>query len=619
MDGDGCEECPAASVRADAVHLSVDARAYPFVVLLGVQFAAGHQAHGQEAVAGLVGRLLVGLVPQPEALSLVEAYTAAGQVVVGHLHLQHQWAGGEVGAQPFDDPGAVAPVAPGGVDGEVLAVAKGAEVPVGEEPNGCVVAVQDDVVVESRLRVRVEAQLLQRPVLLRWEGLYHQSFHEPIPVGIGSRDTLQSNHVYAMFKVRLLFRIKLNQPAQGPLADGAEGRILVRAHAAVVRGAVQPPGRVGRPFVQAHLVHVEVVGWRGQRRALGNHVLPLRGEVHARRHVLFPRLHVGRIRIVHDIFVVEILVGQSPEAVSELMHHHRAEVLVVRRGQRVRIVDASAAIFVRVGQHDDVLIVYPRQCVVQGLEVRGGQVAVGVERAEVRAEGRAAPLAQPRDAHPAVCRRAGHCHDVEPLLHRAERLVVEQAFAGCLRVAVEHVHLPLRVAFGHDGHVDAAVGRSVFQQVAVWADMGFSLAPYQYVVRVDTVLQPGTYLSVRVEQRDFYLRRPPGEGQQEGVFEALGRDACFVRLQPFLEECGERRAVDDRAVCCVLHRDLPVAGQWQFRQVVVPSGPAGQCGEFVHADGLPFGIACEQVVDTQRPVGEILFECLCLRYRQAEA
>lgn len=213
MDGDECEECPSASVRAGAVHLAVDALLDFVVGPVGVQCAVGHQEHGQEAVAGLVGRLPVGLVPQPEALPLVETYAAAGQVVVGHLHLQHQRPGGQVVTQPFDDSGAVASVASGGVDGKMLAVAEGAEIPVGEKADRRVVTLQDDVVVEGRLRVRVEAQLLQRPVLLRWEGLYHQFFHEPIPVGIGCRDTLQSNHVLTMFKVRLLFRVKLNQPA----------------------------------------------------------------------------------------------------------------------------------------------------------------------------------------------------------------------------------------------------------------------------------------------------------------------------------------------------------------------------------------------------------------------
>ena len=131
------------------------------------------------------------------------------------------------------------------------------------------------------------------------------------------------------------------------------------------------------------------------------------------------------------------------------------------------------------------------------------------------------------------------------------------------------------------------------------------------------MLQPGAYAAVRVKQGDFHRHRPLGEGQQEGVFKAFGGRVRLVRLQPFLKEGGERGAVDNRAVRQGFHHDLPVAGQGQFCQVVASSGPAGQGGELVQADGLFVGIAGEQVIHAQGPVSEIGIECLCL-HPQAE-
>lgn len=193
--------------------------------------------------------------------------------------------------------------------------------------------------------------------------------------------------------------------------------------------------------------------------------------------------------------------------------------------------------------------------------------------------------------------------------------MAEQALAGGLRVAVEDVHLFLRVSLRQDGHVYAAVGCPALQQVFVGRDVAQSFPLYQDVLRVDAVLQGGLHRLMRVAQGDFHQHRLFGPGHQEGVFKSPCRGARLVRAQPFLEERGERRAVDDGAVPGVAHRDLPVSGQGQFVQVVPPSRPPGQRGQPVHADGLLAGVAREEVIHAQGLVLEIRVECLCIRSR----
>ena len=201
-----------------------------------------------------------------------------------------------------------------------------------------------------------------------------------------------------------LFGVEADEPFEGALADGAEGRCFVYLHAAFRRRAVDAFGAVASAFVDTHL-RVDACGVghgrRGDGRAFGEHVGPFRGKVLQRREVRLPRLGVGGIHR-GVLVVVEIFVGQPAEAVPELVDDDGGKLRVVGRRERVEVVDAPAAIGLRVGQHDDVLIGQSGEQVVEAADVAGREVAVGVERVKVGADSRAPPHAFARDAHATV-------------------------------------------------------------------------------------------------------------------------------------------------------------------------------------------------------------------------
>ena len=66
------------------------------------------------------------------------------------------------------------------------------------------------------------------------------------------------------------------------------------------------------------------------------------------------------------------------------MHYDRTHERVARCGERVGVVDASSAVFGRVGEDDDMFVGYAAESVVNCRKSRCGQVAVGIECGEMR-------------------------------------------------------------------------------------------------------------------------------------------------------------------------------------------------------------------------------------------
>ena len=179
---------------------------------------------------------------------------------------------------------------------------------------------------------------------------------------------------------------------------------------------------------------------------------------------MLPRFHVG---VVGFGVAVGVFVGKSAKAVTEFVHHNRGKLGVVGSGEGVVVVDSAAAIFVGVGKDDDVLVEHSGNGVVNAFHARGGEIAVAIECAEVRAESGVAPFAQAGYAQAAVARRGEHSHDVELGAPAAEWLVGEQGVAGGFGIAVEQVALGLRIAFAQNHHVDAAFNAAAFVHIAI--------------------------------------------------------------------------------------------------------------------------------------------------------
>ena len=100
-----------------------------------------------------------------------------------YLHLEHY---GEFGLREhhLQRLGAGAIAAPFGVDGKVLDVDEGVEVPVRHQPDGALVFL-DEAAVEQGVAVGVGPLQVGIAALLRGEGRFEQSLHEGIMLMVG--------------------------------------------------------------------------------------------------------------------------------------------------------------------------------------------------------------------------------------------------------------------------------------------------------------------------------------------------------------------------------------------------------------------------------------------------
>lgn len=144
---------------------------------------------------------------------------------------------------------------------------------------------------------------------------------------------------------QLLLGVEADDALNGSLADGAEGLGGVCPHAAILAWAPDAFRLVASAFYKPG-------------NTLVIKVFPFAAEISLRGDVLLPRLGV-RVVILNELVVVGIFIGQSTEAVSELVDDNRTEKIVVGGRESVRIVDASAAVSVSVGEDYDVFVRIP--------------------------------------------------------------------------------------------------------------------------------------------------------------------------------------------------------------------------------------------------------------------
>mgnify|MGYP005979610061 CR=1 FL=1 len=101
----------------------------------------------------------------------------------------------------------------------------------------------------------------------------------------------------------------------------------------------------------------------------------------------------------------------------------------MRSGQRVGIVDSSSAVYIRVGEDNNMLIGDSRQRIVDRFHPAGSQITFGIERVEMRVDGSLLPLVCTGDTYAAVGRRAGYGDDIEFLFILMESVnIPERSF-----------------------------------------------------------------------------------------------------------------------------------------------------------------------------------------------
>ena len=152
----------------------------------------------------------------------------------------------------------------------------------------------------------------------------------------------------------------------------------------------------------------------------------------------------------------------------------------------------------------------------------------------------------------------------------------KERLASGFGILIEEVHLRFGIAFGQDGHIDAVLHAAALVHVAVRSDAGESALVDEDITGTHLVGERGAHILMRVLQRYGHDGFLLGEGEEERVLVALLHAGSFFFAQPFLEEAGERSAVDDFPARLVRHGDFTVAGQREFRQVVSASSPVRQ-------------------------------------------
>ena len=239
------------------------------------------------------------------------------------------------------------------------------------------------------------------------------------------------------------------------------------------------------------------------------------------------------------------------------MHHHWVECHVPRRGERVRIVDAPAAVGLRIGQHHDVLVRNAGEAFVHQAHVGRSEIAVGIEGGEMRAESRLLPRALLRHAHAALSRGQCNGHEVETVFQLTERLMRENGIYRRLRSGIELLAFCLRVAFCHYRHVYLLLRPPAFQQVAV-GRRGVLRLFDKDILRVNVVRERCKPFALQRVQ--FHGQRGCAQGHrhEKHVFKRAVHPCGFLRAQPFLEERRKRRAVEHAPRGLIGKRQPPV-------------------------------------------------------------
>ena len=300
--------------------------------------------------------------------------------------------------------------------------------------------------------------------------------------------------------------------------------------------------------------------------------------------------------------VVGVLVAQPGKAVAELMHHHGTELGVVRSGEGIGVVDAAATVSVGVGQDDDMLIRNAGQQVVEVAHTERGEVTVGIERGEVRAERSLPPNTFLRDAHVGLFRDRTHGHEVETIAQPGEWIMRQDGIDRLLGFPVKGIHLSGREAFGHNSHIDFLLRTATLQQVTVGCDTGAVQTADEDVVRPYGMRETGLQLLVHAVEVDRYAGGVVGHGQQEGVLERTAELPRLVGGDPFLEQGGERLLVEHFSAAGIAQGDVAVAPHGHTVHVDGTTRPSGEAAQLAQADVLLPGIAGELVVNAQRAV-----------------
>ena len=392
---------------------------------------------------------------------------------------------------------------------------------------------------------------------------------------------------------------------QPKTASGAEVGGIIGAHTAVVARAVHTLRQISAPFVKPDGVLLLELRRRRHGRTLLDQVRPLTGEVLEVRDVLLPRLDLGSMFArSRCVAFVEVLVRQTAEAMTELMHHHRQVPLVVRRGDEVRVVHTASAIDVAIGEDDKVLVGDADEGIVDRLHTARRQIAVGVEGIEVRGERRAGPALLTRHGDARLFGGREDHHDIEVLAVALEGLIVEERFGSCLGITEEDRHLSLGIAFGEECQVDAVTAVPRVDEVLVLLRLLRRLVTDEDILRIDTLRLINDGALLGIAQAERHLHRSLGEGDAQHLLIGAALGLRQRSLTPLEVERVEGEGIDELARGFVMDVELSIPSEDEAVEVETTASPALEQMGFVGRDLSRRLAPGEDVVQAERAVSE---------------
>ena len=280
------------------------------------------------------------------------------------------------------------------------------------------------------------------------------------------------------------------------------------------------------------------------------------------------------------------------------MHHDGLEQSVMGHGEVVGIEYTTTAILFGVHQYDNVFVGRPCQPVVQVFQVKGGQVALAVERVEMGVEGGVAPDAKMWRTGAAVDGGRLHCHDVETVAQRFERFMGEKGFRGFLGIVEKSVHLTLLIPLCHKGDMDAACGVGSLLKSHIGRDVVVAGVADEDVGGHHGMRETHHGLLPVVVEFHCHVSSILWHRCEKYVLERATLGMCLIIRQPFLKQGGEGVAVYDLSAAVVAHDDLTIASYWNFTEMMALAPPMRHHMQFIDGYFLMMCVAGEHIIDT---------------------
>ena len=207
------------------------------------------------------------------------------------------------------------------------------------------------------------------------------------------------------------------------------------------------------------------------------------------------------------------------------------------------------------------------------LEAQCGKIPVHIEGAESGAERCPFPVVLKRHGDPALLRRQGNGHEIEPAGVFSERFVLKQGIDSGTGILVEKPGFLRRVAFRNNGYVYAILRASALVQIFVRSRIR-SHFPYEDVGRIYRMGERRILHSPVAEQFHGDSGGLLRHWKQIDILEGFSDSGSLLRSLPFLEQSRESLPVEDLVAGGIAQGDAAVSSDRYLVHIDPPACPA---------------------------------------------